>query len=182
MKLLRAKDAIFLLNFAFKRALGLPLRSVFLKKKISITKVFHSIFYDSIENHPGIILMLWWYMITQYRMVYYMYKCILNLLPHLLIVAWDNSALTPWPYFLSLTYHPRGVYHPPCFSLSLAVCIVPGIHCDSVCAEGRWGPNCSLPCYCKNGASCSPDDGICECAPGFRGTTCQRSKYFLREQ
>ena len=59
---------------------------------------------------------------------------------------------------------------------ALPVCLVSGVHCDSVCAEGRWGPNCSLPCYCKNGASCSPDDGICECAPGFRGTTCQRSK------
>ncbi|KAG8130776.1 hypothetical protein E2320_017501 [Naja naja] len=49
-----------------------------------------------------------------------------------------------------------------------------GIHCDSVCAEGLWGPNCSLSCYCKNGASCSPDEGICECAPGYRGATCQR--------
>ncbi len=51
-----------------------------------------------------------------------------------------------------------------------------GIHCDSVCAEGRWGPNCSLSCNCKNGASCLPDEGACECAPGFRGTTCQRSE------
>lgn len=51
-----------------------------------------------------------------------------------------------------------------------------GIHCDSVCAEGRWGPNCSLSCNCKNGASCSPDEGACECAPGFRGTTCQSSE------
>lgn len=64
----------------------------------------------------------------------------------------------------------------PASHSALPVCLLSGVHCDSVCAEGRWGPNCSLPCYCKNGASCSPDDGICECAPGFRGTTCQRSK------
>lgn len=58
------------------------------------------------------------------------------------------------------------------------VCVfLTGIHCDSMCAEGRWGPNCSLSCNCKNGASCSPDEGACECAPGFRGTTCQRSEY-----
>lgn len=68
-----------------------------------------------------------------------------------------------------------------CHSAS-PLCLVSGVHCDSVCAEGRWGPNCSLPCYCKNGASCSPDDGICECAPGFRGTTCQRSKCLFRGQ
>lgn len=68
--------------------------------------------------------------------------------------------------------------HPP---HPCPVCDVSGVHCDSVCAEGRWGPNCSLPCYCKNGASCSPDDGICECAPGFRGTTCQRSKCLLSD-
>ncbi|RMB92391.1 hypothetical protein DUI87_31192 [Hirundo rustica rustica] len=46
-----------------------------------------------------------------------------------------------------------------------------GIHCDSVCAEGQWGPNCSLPCYCKNGASCSPDDGIL-CPSGRFGKNC----------
>lgn len=61
---------------------------------------------------------------------------------------------------------------------STCVCVfLTGIHCDSMCAEGRWGPNCSLSCNCKNGASCSPDEGACECAPGFRGTTCQRSEY-----
>ncbi|KAJ8287271.1 hypothetical protein GJAV_G00049630 [Gymnothorax javanicus] len=46
--------------------------------------------------------------------------------------------------------------------------------CVSTVTVGRWGPNCSLPCDCRNGASCSPDEGTCECAPGYRGTTCQR--------
>lgn len=57
--------------------------------------------------------------------------------------------------------------------------VFPGIHCDSVCTEGRWGPNCTLPCNCKNGASCSPDEGTCECAPGYRGAICQRSECTL---
>lgn len=108
-----------------------------------------------------------------------MYKWILNRMPSSLDVCWDNSALIPRPWSLSLTEPPRGTRRPAPHS-ALPVCVVPGVHCDSVCAEGRWGPNCSLPCYCKNGASCSPDDGICECAPGFRGTTCQRSKCSLR--
>ncbi|MBN3280536.1 MEG10 protein, partial [Polyodon spathula] len=67
--------------------------------------------------------------------------------------------------------------HPgkaPFFILKGCFNVFAGIHCDSVCAEGRWGPNCSLSCNCKNGASCSPDEGTCECAPGYRGTTCQR--------
>lgn len=51
-----------------------------------------------------------------------------------------------------------------------------GIRCDSMCPPGRWGPNCSVSCSCENGGSCSPEDGSCECAPGFRGPLCQRSK------
>lgn len=51
-----------------------------------------------------------------------------------------------------------------------------GIHCDSTCPPGRWGPNCSVSCSCENGGSCSPEDGSCECAPGFRGPLCQRGK------
>ena len=57
------------------------------------------------------------------------------------------------------------------------VCLWPtGIHCDSMCPPGRWGPNCSVSCNCENGGSCSPEDGSCECAPGFRGPLCQRGK------
>lgn len=51
-----------------------------------------------------------------------------------------------------------------------------GIHCDSVCPQGFWGPNCSVSCSCQNGGSCSPADGTCVCAPGYRGTSCKRSK------
>ncbi|CAB1338888.1 unnamed protein product [Coregonus sp. 'balchen'] len=37
----------------------------------------------------------------------------------------------------------------------------PGVHCDGVCVEGRWGPDCSYSCTCENGGSCSPEDGTC---------------------
>ncbi|CAB1436171.1 unnamed protein product [Pleuronectes platessa] len=48
------------------------------------------------------------------------------------------------------------------------------VGCDSVCEEGRWGQNCSSSCTCENGGSCSPEDGSCVCAPGYRGTNCRR--------
>lgn len=149
------------------------------------------LFNASIEYHPGIILMLWWHNMwlhSRWRCID-IYKWILNLTPSSLTVAWDNSAWRPWPTIWVWDAGPMA----PCLGCripearadtashsALLMCVVSGVHCDSVCAEGRWGPNCSLPCYCKNGASCSPDDGICECAPGFRGTTCQRSKCLIR--
>lgn len=51
-----------------------------------------------------------------------------------------------------------------------------GVHCDSVCPDGRWGPNCSYSCTCENGGSCSLEDGTCVCPPGYRGTNCRRGK------
>lgn len=62
---------------------------------------------------------------------------------------------------------------------SLNIChynVPAGIHCDNVCPQGFWGPNCSVSCSCQNGGSCSPEDGTCVCAPGYRGTSCKRSE------
>lgn len=71
----------------------------------------------------------------------------------------------------------RSLSAPP---LTLCHHAVPaGIHCDSVCPQGFWGPNCSVSCSCQNGGSCSPADGTCVCAPGYRGTSCKRSKRSL---
>ena len=63
-----------------------------------------------------------------------------------------------------------------CLCVFACVCFCAGVHCDSVCEEGRWGPNCSYSCTCENGGSCSPEDGTCVCTPGYRGTNCRRSK------
>ncbi|XP_070985541.1 multiple epidermal growth factor-like domains protein 11 [Oncorhynchus clarkii lewisi] len=54
------------------------------------------------------------------------------------------------------------------------VTVFESVNCDSVCVEGRWGPDCSYSCTCENGGSCSPEDGTCVCAPGYRGTSCRR--------
>lgn len=57
--------------------------------------------------------------------------------------------------------------------------VLTGIHCDSICPQGFWGPNCSMTCSCQNGGSCSPEDGTCVCAPGYRGTSCKRSNFLF---
>nr|XP_020653938.1 platelet endothelial aggregation receptor 1 [Pogona vitticeps] len=47
--------------------------------------------------------------------------------------------------------------------------------CACPCPKDRWGLHCSQLCSCRNGASCSPTDGSCECTPGFRGPSCHRT-------
>uniref|UniRef100_A0A8C3Y2E7 EGF-like domain-containing protein n=1 Tax=Catharus ustulatus TaxID=91951 RepID=A0A8C3Y2E7_CATUS len=49
-----------------------------------------------------------------------------------------------------------------------------GPQCKQGCPHGSWGRGCLMSCSCRNGASCSPQDGSCTCAPGYRGPSCQR--------
>ncbi|XP_071965007.1 angiopoietin-1 receptor-like [Antedon mediterranea] len=43
------------------------------------------------------------------------------------------------------------------------------------CPRHRWGPpNCTGDCeYCYNGGVCDDKTGLCICAPGFLGSTCE---------
>lgn len=44
------------------------------------------------------------------------------------------------------------------------------------CPEGTYGSNCQNPCKCMNGGHCDPASGTCDCAPGFIGANCSKSK------
>lgn len=44
--------------------------------------------------------------------------------------------------------------------------------CLDTCAEGKYGLNCESNCTCENGATCSPVNGSCICAPGWKGELC----------
>lgn len=82
------------------------------------------------------------------------------------------TSLYRWQPIWNISANLLGVY-------SLHIChrnVPAGIHCDNVCPQGFWGPNCSFSCSCQNGGSCSPEDGTCVCAPGYRGTSCKRSE------
>lgn len=72
-----------------------------------------------------------------------------------------------WGYLLCLT----ALVPTPCPSLLL---LPIGLQCKQSCPQGSWGRGCRQLCVCRNGASCSPEDGSCTCTPGFRGPTCQR--------
>ncbi|ETE62786.1 Multiple epidermal growth factor-like domains protein 11, partial [Ophiophagus hannah] len=41
------------------------------------------------------------------------------------------------------------------------------------CDQDHWGPHCSNPCQCRNGALCNPITGACVCAPGYKGWRCE---------
>lgn len=47
-----------------------------------------------------------------------------------------------------------------------------GLTCEHPCADGTYGPRCSLKCMCENGAECHHITGQCQCAPGWTGTSC----------
>lgn len=48
--------------------------------------------------------------------------------------------------------------------------------CDSQCPSTHYGPNCTLPCSCHNGASCDTVTGVCACKAGFTGPKCLLGK------
>lgn len=44
------------------------------------------------------------------------------------------------------------------------------------CPKGTYGSNCQNLCKCMNGGHCDPASGTCDCAPGFIGANCSKSK------
>ena len=53
----------------------------------------------------------------------------------------------------------------------------------SECPSGKWGlaSNCSKDCpICLNGGICDDHSGLCVCAPGFSGPTCEQGMYVCK--
>ena len=44
----------------------------------------------------------------------------------------------------------------------------------SECPKDTYGPGCRNRCYCLNQALCDPIGGVCICAPGFYGISCEK--------
>jgi len=49
-----------------------------------------------------------------------------------------------------------------------------GAQCgEDGCPGGRWGEDCIMNCFCKNGGQCHAVDGTCYCTKGFYGPLCE---------
>ena len=46
----------------------------------------------------------------------------------------------------------------------------------SECPKNMYGIGCNTTCNCENNAYCRPNDGFCNCLPGYMGVTCSQSK------
>lgn len=44
--------------------------------------------------------------------------------------------------------------------------------CEERCPDGTHGENCGSTCRCQNGGKCNPENGRCECPPGWTGPVC----------
>jgi hypothetical protein len=47
-----------------------------------------------------------------------------------------------------------------------------GLTCSDPCPRGTWGINCAQPCQCGSNITCDPVTGDCDCAPGYKGSSC----------
>ena len=47
-----------------------------------------------------------------------------------------------------------------------------GKDCGVHCPAGKYGRGCRLSCNCANNATCSHEDGRCQCTAGWHGISC----------
>ena len=67
-------------------------------------------------------------------------------------------------------------------SVTMMMCVtMTTIHIDvSECDDGYYGAGCSKQCpFCNHGGACDPELGVCLCASGYMGSTCNDSEYLL---
>ncbi len=49
---------------------------------------------------------------------------------------------------------------------------LPGMRCDNLCPDGKFGAGCEQTCRCEHNGSCDPETGLCQCAPGWAQPNC----------